>query len=64
MDSLLHDYDARSGAPESSFCQDNQGLAQRKRRKKNFVALFYAYTFMSAITQSYPMAQRLTVREK
>ena len=38
MDSLLHDYDARSGAPESSFCQDNQGLAQRKRRKKNFVA--------------------------
>jgi hypothetical protein len=38
MNTILHDYDARSGIPESSFCQDNQGLAQRKRRKKKFVA--------------------------
>jgi hypothetical protein len=35
---LLQDYDDRGGVPESSFCQDNQGLNQRKRRKKKFVA--------------------------
>jgi hypothetical protein len=31
-------YDGRSGAPESTFCQDNQGLGMRRRRKKGFVA--------------------------
>lgn len=35
---LLQDYDDRGGIPESSFCQDNQGLKQRKRRKKKFTA--------------------------
>ncbi|MHC4792453.1 MAG: transposase [Planctomycetota bacterium] len=35
---LLQDYDDRGGKPESSFCQSNQGLKQRKRRKKKFVA--------------------------
>ena len=35
---LLRSYDARSGVPESSFCQDNQGLAQRKLRKHQFAA--------------------------
>jgi len=34
----MTDYDGRSGVPESSFCQDNQGLSSRKRRKKSFVA--------------------------
>ena len=34
----VDDYDGRSGVPESSFCQDNQGLGMRKRRKKSFVA--------------------------
>ncbi len=34
----VSDYDARSGIPESSFCQDNQGLGLRKRRKHKFVA--------------------------
>jgi len=42
MDADLHstvdDYDGRSGVPESSFCQDNQGLGMRKRRKKRFAA--------------------------
>jgi len=32
------DYDGRSGVPESTFCQDNQGLGNRKRRKRGFVA--------------------------
>jgi hypothetical protein len=32
------DYDGRSGVPESSFCQDNQGLGNRKRRKRGFDA--------------------------
>ena len=36
--SIVDDYDGRSGVPESSFCQDNQGLGMRKRRKKSFVA--------------------------
>jgi hypothetical protein len=35
---LLADYDGRSGIPESSFCQDNQGLGLRKRRKQKFIA--------------------------
>jgi len=35
---VLGGYDARSGVPESSFCQDNQGLAQRKLRKQKFEA--------------------------
>ena len=38
MATILNDYDARGGVPESSFCQSNQGLAQRKRRKHKFVA--------------------------
>jgi hypothetical protein len=32
------DYDGRSGVPESTFSQDNQGLGMRKRRKRGFVA--------------------------
>jgi hypothetical protein len=36
--STVDDYDGRSGVPESTFCQDNQGLGMRKRRKKSFVA--------------------------
>ena len=32
------DYDGRSGVPESSFCQDNQGLGNKKRRKRGFDA--------------------------
>ncbi len=38
MLTLLSSYDARSGVPESTFCQDNQGLAQQKLRKHHFVA--------------------------
>lgn len=42
MDAGIHattsDYDGRSGVPESTFCQDNQGLGMRKRRKRSFVA--------------------------
>jgi hypothetical protein len=42
MDADIHttvdDYDGRSGVPESTFCQDNQGLGMRKRRKRSFVA--------------------------
>jgi len=42
MDADIHstvtDYDGRSGIPESTFCQDNQGLGMRKRRKRSFVA--------------------------
>jgi hypothetical protein len=34
----ISDYDGRSGVPESTFCQDNQGLGMRKRRKRGFVA--------------------------
>jgi hypothetical protein len=36
--STVYDYDGRSGVPESTFCQDNQGLGMRKRRKRSFVA--------------------------
>jgi len=35
---LVTDYDGRSGVPESTFCQDSQGLANGKRRKRSFVA--------------------------
>jgi len=35
---ILNDYDRRCGSAESVFCQDNQGLAQRKRRKHSFCA--------------------------
>ena len=38
MLAVLRSYDARSGVPESTFCQDNQGLAQRQLRKHRFVA--------------------------
>ncbi len=38
MLTLLRRYDARSGVPESTFCQSNQGLAQRQLRKHQFVA--------------------------
>jgi len=36
--SIVADYDRRSGVPESIFCQDNQGLGNRKRRKRGFIA--------------------------
>jgi hypothetical protein len=35
---ILNDYDGRCGMAESVFCQDNQGLAARKRRKQSFCA--------------------------
>jgi len=35
---MVTDYDQRSGVPESTFCQDYQGLSLRKRRKGGFVA--------------------------
>lgn len=35
---VVKDYDQRGGVPENSFCQSNQGLAHRKRRKRGFVA--------------------------
>ena len=35
---IVTDYDKRGGVPESSFCQDNQGLGLRKRHKHSFVA--------------------------
>ena len=35
---ILDDYDERGGVPENLFCQDNQGLAARKRRKRRFFA--------------------------
>ena len=38
LSTLLQDYDQRGGVPESTFCQDYQGLGLRKRRKRNFVA--------------------------
>jgi Transposase DDE domain group 1 len=38
MQTIIDEYDSRSGAPESSFSQDNQGLGNRKRRKREFVA--------------------------
>jgi hypothetical protein len=38
LHATVSDYDGRSGVPESTFCQDNQGLGNRKRRKRGFVA--------------------------
>lgn len=38
LDYIVTLYDKRSGVPESTFCQDYQGLAVRKRRKGGFVA--------------------------
>ncbi|MFH1131618.1 MAG: transposase [Pseudomonadota bacterium] len=38
LSTIVTDYDARSGVPESNFCQDSQGLNNRKRRKRSFVA--------------------------
>ena len=38
IQTIVTDYDGRSGVPESAFCQDNQGLGMRKRRKRGFVA--------------------------
>ena len=38
LSEILNDYDARCGIAESVFCQDNQGLAARKRRKQSFCA--------------------------
>jgi len=38
IQTTVTDYDGRSGVPESAFCQDNQGLGMRKRRKRSFVA--------------------------
>lgn len=35
---IVTDYDHRSGVPESTFCQDYQGLSVRKRRKGGFFA--------------------------
>ena len=35
---MLANYDIRTGVPENSLCQDNQGLAARKRRKQKFEA--------------------------
>ena len=36
IQTIIDDYDGRSGVPESVFCQDNQGLGNRKRRKRGF----------------------------
>ena len=38
LNEIVTDYDKRSGVPESTFCQDYQGLSLRKRRKGGFVA--------------------------
>jgi len=38
INAIVSDYDGRSGVPENTFCQDNQGLGMRKRRKRGFVA--------------------------
>ena len=35
---IVTHYDKRSGVPESTFCQDYQGLSMRKRRKTGFEA--------------------------
>jgi hypothetical protein len=36
--SIVSDYDARGGIPESNFCQDSQGLSNTMRRKHSFLA--------------------------
>lgn len=38
LQAIVTAYDKRSGVPENSFCQDSQGLSNRKRRKRSFVA--------------------------
>ena len=38
LSTIITDYDARSGVPESTFCQDSQGLSNQKRRKRSFPA--------------------------
>jgi hypothetical protein len=38
IQTTIDEYDGRSGVPESSFSQDNQGLGNRKRRKSGFLA--------------------------
>jgi len=38
LDEIVTLYDKRSGVPESSFCQDYQGLSMRKQRKAGFEA--------------------------
>ena len=38
LQAIVTDYDKRSGVLESNFCQDSQGLSNRKRRKRSFVA--------------------------
>ena len=38
LEQIVTDYDKRSGVPESTFCQDYQGLHVRKRRKGGFLA--------------------------
>lgn len=38
LEQIVTEYDKRGGIPESTFCQDYQGLAVRKRRKGGFVA--------------------------
>jgi hypothetical protein len=38
LEQIVTDYDKRGGVPESTFCQDYQGLHVRKRRKGGFVA--------------------------
>lgn len=38
IQTTIDDYDGRSGVPESSFCQDNQGLGNKNRRKRGFDA--------------------------
>ena len=38
LSDLVLEYDKRSGAPESSFCQDYQVLSLRKYRKAEFIA--------------------------
>ncbi|RKU12187.1 hypothetical protein C6503_02230 [Candidatus Poribacteria bacterium] len=38
LEDLVREYDQRSGAPESSFCQDYQALSLRKYRKAGLIA--------------------------
>jgi hypothetical protein len=47
IQTTVTDYDGRSGVPESVFCQDNQGLGMRKRRKRSFCCTADADTLHS-----------------
>jgi hypothetical protein len=38
LEQIVTDYDKRGGVPESTFCQDYQGLHVRRRRKGGFTA--------------------------